>query len=94
VIYQGIVAAAAGRFWPECAAALTMMCYALHWPQRQFPGRVDLCGFSHNIMHITIFFCYNTAYPYPYLWWMHVKHRQELTTKNALLVRGNKKIME
>jgi adiponectin receptor len=75
VIYRGIAAAAAGRFWPEFVAAVSMMfchsfggvCYALHWPQRQFPGRFDLCGFSHNIMHIALFFCYNTAYPY--LWW-------------------------
>ncbi|KXZ52110.1 hypothetical protein GPECTOR_10g1133 [Gonium pectorale] len=82
VTYRGIGAAISGRFWLEFAAALLMIichsaggaCYALHWPQRQFPVVFDRCGFSHNIMHVALFFCYNTAYPY--LWW-------ELTNKHA-----------
>jgi adiponectin receptor len=40
-------------------------CYALHWPQRCSPrGRFDLCGFSHNIMHVACFASYNLCWPF------------------------------
>jgi hypothetical protein len=72
VIYRGTAAAMSGRFWPEFTAAVCMtachslggVCYALHWPQRQFPGRFDVCGFSHNIMLIITYLLLRIYY-YP-----------------------------
>lgn len=57
---------------PEFATAVALVlchgvgasCYAMHWPQRQFPKTFDRLGFSHNIMHVTCFAIYVWGYCY------------------------------
>ena len=39
-------------------------CYITHWPQRRYPRTFDLCGFSHNLMHIFCFAIFVCGYPY------------------------------
>ena len=76
VVYRGVASVRYGYAWPALAAAVVMVgthafggaAYAFHWPQRQFPGVFDLCGDSHVLMHMALFFCYNMSYPY--LWWL------------------------
>jgi len=46
-------------------------CYMTHWPQKRFPRTFDLCGFSHNIMHVMCFMIF--VWGYPYLALLHSK---------------------
>ena len=39
-------------------------CYITHWPQRRYPRTFDLCGFSHNLMHVFCFAIFVCGYPY------------------------------
>lgn len=70
LLYNGVVTP-----FPDLAIALIVLAchalggiaYAKHWPQRNYPNKFDLCGFSHNIMHVLCFAAWNLCWPY--LWY-------------------------
>lgn len=78
IFWRGIRAAVLARHvlmpWqvPDLVTAFAMLachfigaiCYAKHWPQKQFPRLFDLVGFSHNIMHVFCMLIYVAGFPY------------------------------